>query len=205
MRSPLNFANCSPPASRKRRVFWATQPTCGVSEPCPGEHCYDSGLVLMEAHSCSLGCNSPCDRVSTGERTIANNDWVRGLILNILLTDGRREDRDCGYRPGTRGGHWSDSFRGDGLSAGSLIRFINADCSVNQAVALAEAQITADMQKLVQWGVAYAVDVTATYRGRGVVDVVIEVTGLGGEVLNVGMSAKRLSNGWVWDDPNRLS
>ena len=47
-------------------------------------------------------------QVSRGFRTIRNDDWLRGLILNILNTRARN-DRRC-PTPAAVYGHWSESL-----------------------------------------------------------------------------------------------
>lgn len=167
-----------------RRKFWSTQPeACGSEQIC-GDDCSVAGLNFVE----------------TAEgRTIATNDYVRGLALNILMTNGFREDRECGYRPSTRGGHWSDSFRKDGGKSGSSFRYIPISYSINETISLIRAHLIKDMSKLIDYGVATKVDVDVTYKGRQRISAVIDIHGHGDEKTNVGMSGTRLKNSWVWD------
>lgn len=131
-------------------------------------------------------------------RTITTDNWVEGLILNILLTDAQREGSICGYLPGQRGGHWSDSFRTDGLSAGSHVRHINPKCSVSEMIALVEGALTDDLQRLVRWSVALAVAVKVTYGGNNTLSADVEVVGLMGDRLMVGLAGTRMTNSWAW-------
>lgn len=187
-----SLARCSVAPAGRRRVFWATQPAvCGNTELCTndvhGPNCGRPGLEWIGA----------ADPEGDG-RTISTDNWIEGLILNILLTDAQREDALCGHLPGQRGGHWSDSFRTDGASAGSRVRHISPTCSVAQMVALVEGAINDDLQRLVTWAVALAVAVRVTYRGNNVLWADIEVTGLAGDRIAVGLAGTRLTNAWAW-------
>jgi hypothetical protein len=56
-----------------------------------------------------------------------------------------------------------------------------------------------DLQKLVSpYGVARSVAVIASYLGRGVASLDVEIIGTSGETYNVGVTGSRLENGWVW-------
>ncbi|MGL5736316.1 MAG: phage GP46 family protein [Beijerinckiaceae bacterium] len=135
-------------------------------------------------------------RVESGK--ISTENWVAGLALNIILTDARKPDTLCGWYPGTRGGHWSDSFRGDSLGTGSSIRFLKTDCSVGEMTAAVENALQSDLSKLVVHGVAREVKVTAKYAGKNTVDADVEIIGESGQSVRVGVSAERIKNSWVW-------
>lgn len=175
---------CTTTASADRRkVFWATQQdACGIDPSC-GFECAAPGLSLEEQDAGT---------------TIATNDWVRGLVLNILGTDGRKPDTACGYRPGAQGGHWSDSFRGDGRRAGTLVRNIPTSISIRDSVALARATLEADLSKLVNMGVAQKVSVTAAYVGGNVMTATVDIVGPNGVVSRVGLTGQRSPNAWAW-------
>lgn len=178
--------SCLAVAADRRRIFWTTQPDpCGTDRDCSGDQCGRPGLQLVAGN---------------GGRSFANNDFVRGLILNILLTDGRREDTLCGYRPGSRGGHWSDSFREDGARAGSTLRLTDTTgLSYRDAAALLQTIAESDLQKLVTMGVATQVKVTVSYRGRGVLFMEVQVIGQSGDVTRVGVTGTQMRNAWVWN------
>src|SRR5688572_27723175 len=113
--------NCNVSISDRQRTFWTTQ-ACSTGELC-NDKCDDvNGLKVVDANG--------------GYATIDNSNYVRSLALNILLTDGRRPDAPCGWKPGARGGHWSDSYRSGEYSgtAGSLIATLNAHKSIMDAV-----------------------------------------------------------------------
>lgn len=167
----------------QRRRFWATQPdVCGTSVDC-GAECSVSGLSLIS---------------SGGGKTIVTSDWVRGLALNILLTDGRSPDKPCGYRPGSQGGHWSESFRTDGEKIGTLVRKLPSAASVRESVALVRATLTAELQRLVTVGIAKSVTVDATYLGGNRMAATINIIAPDGTIVRVGMTGARNSNAWAW-------
>ena len=175
--------NFPPPTLDRRKHFWTTQPNaCGeTTDPC-GNDCGLPGLQI--------------DR-SAGV-TIANNDWIRGLLLNIFGTNARLPDTECGVLPGTQQGHWSESYREDGLYVGTKMRYQKPTGRILEAVALLRAQVVADANKLVALGVAINVEVESTYKGGNKVSVVIYVTGPSSSTNVVNLSATRLQNQWVW-------
>lgn len=178
---------CHPGLTDRQRTFWTTQPCAEKGSLC-GNNCDDSyGLKLVE--------------VGEDQATIDNSDYVRSLALNILMTDGRRPDAPCGYRPGVRGGHWSDSFRKPeyAATAGSLIATLNAHKSIGEAVNELQALVQYDMQKLVKYGVATAVEVKAEYVGSNVVNLAIKINGFAGDAVAVGASLVRVKNAWAWE------
>lgn len=181
------MVQCNGPVTGRRKLFWTTQPAaCGVQTDCVGE-CGSSGLLSY----------IPEGRTDGG-RTFRTNDFVRGLALNILLTDGRKEDKACGYRPGSRGGHWSDSFREDGITSGTNVRYLTPQKSVADTVKVVQEYMRDSMNKLVRYGVATAVEVVCTYAGQGVIDAIITIFGTDGQTSRVGITGSRLENSWVW-------
>ena len=87
-------------------------------------------------------------------RTIKNDEWLHGLILNILNTRARTDVR-C-PTPAAVYGHWSESYRDDDLYIGSTMwnaaekSYIRtADC-----VKAIDAAVRADMGKLIAHGIA---------------------------------------------------
>lgn len=167
----------------RRQIFWATQPAaCG------------------EVNGCFTECGKPGLQINSvgNAKTIAKSDYVRGLALNILLTDARREDTLCGYRPGARGGYWADSFRSDRGYSGSRLRQLTSTGSIRESLALIRAFAEADLSKLIAYGVATSVSVTVEYLGRSAVSLVAVITGQSNDVTRVGVTGTRLSNSWVW-------
>ena len=181
--------NCGAPTDTRRRTFWTTQvAACGEYVAC-GDECGIPGLQFDQDVDVSVG------------RTFLTNDWVRSLLLNILNTNGRQPATACGVPPGTQGGHWSESYREDGLKTGSLLRdaLQRPVARVQEGVNLVRAQVQADVYKLVQLGVASRVDVTAEYAGSNKIDVTIVVYGPSSLTTNVvNLTADRLTNAWVW-------
>lgn len=179
------MAECNVPINGRRKIFWTTQPdACGVITYCHSD-CGSSGLKSY---------------VPAGQqgRTFVNTDYVRGLALNILFTDARKEDKPCGYRPGAIGGHWSDSFRADGKRAGTNLRDLPISYSVQDSVKLIQAYMQTSLQKLVGYGVAQSVSVAVKYLGRNVFQADVDITSTDGEQTRVGVTGNRMENSWVW-------
>ena len=202
--SKPSTARCTVAPAGRRRLFWATRADAGGSEDgACGVACGVPGLMIVPVAGCGpLGCHAPpgCASVSIDAgATISTENWIEGLILNILMTDAAREDSDCGYLPGVRGGHWSDAYRGDGLSAGSRLRSLDINCSIDSALAIIESAIAQDLTRLVTWGLAHSIEPTARYIGRNQVAVTIVVTGERLGEIRVGLRAHRMREGWVWD------
>ena len=137
-----------------------------------------------------------CPLVGSG-RTIQNEGWLESLILNILHTRART-DRKCSSPAGVYG-HWSESYRGDGLHVGSLL-WNAADkpyVRINDAVKAIGAAVRADMTKLIVLGLATHVDVQTEYRGHNQVAVTIKAfTREGPRTLN--LSGVYASDTWTW-------
>lgn len=203
---PIDESRCALPMGCERRVFWATQlDACPPEDNC-GTPCAVPGLRLIDVRDeCAadgLGCfdsTCPNDAVDTIGTTIDTANYVEGLALNILLTDARKPDTECGWLPGRRGGHWSESHIGNGARIGSRVRFHSGRGSIQEQVNEIEALAQDDLAKLITYGVATKVDVTASYLGRGVVGVDAVIYGpAGAKVGRVGVKGQRAANGWVW-------
>lgn len=174
---------CANLSGDRRKLFWATQPhACGSVLSC-GKECGTPGLAI--------------DPVPGGA-TIKTSDYVRGLVYNILLTDGRKALTTCGYTPGTRGGHWSDSFRQDSNYSGSLFRFVKPSGRVRDDLAAIQAAAEFDLRKLVVYGVATSIKVAVDYIGRGKAAMVVTIVGPSGETATVGATGTTIDNAWVW-------
>jgi len=178
------FGNCVSGSQERRRRFWVTQPNACATESDDCDTCARPGLNLI--------CND------VGQVTINTENYVTGLVLNILMTDARKPDNGCGYTPGTRGGFWADTFRTDGLGSGSKLRQISVNNSVREIVSLAKAYAQDDLKKLVAYGVAKSVTVDAEYKGGNRVALTIIVNGQDGTVTRVGVLGERIKNSWVW-------
>lgn len=187
----------------RRRVFWSTQPTVDERQAC-GATCGVPGLLIeneIDSQNCRR-CQTFAENVPAPEdgqdSTIVTSSWVRGLVLNILMTNGRYPNTNCGRRPGSMGGHWSESFAGSGASFGNLMYSVPSGYRINDLVKLASQYVRAAMQKLVTYGVAKNVDVETNYKGGGVVSVDIIIQGTNGLNENVGVSGSIVDNYWVW-------
>lgn len=164
-----------------RRIFWATKPAAKGADVSCGATCGRPGLMFA----------------SNG--TISNENYVRGLALNILMTNGPRALGACGIRPGQRGGHWSDSFRTDGGYSGATFRYVKPETSVVRTIALIRSFMEKDLQRLVSYGVALSVSVRAERVNGNVVNMIATILGPGGNEMNVGITGTRLKNGWAWE------
>jgi phage gp46-like protein len=173
----------------RRRVFWTTQPqTCGSYALC-GEECVIPGLEYVDSEKPTSSRTVP--------RTIKNTDWLRGLVLNILNTRART-DLKCPTPAGTFG-HWSESYRQDGLYVGSTLwnaasKFYTR---VSDSVKAIEAAIRADMGKLVAMGLVESVTVTASYKSGNRVDVTIAATAKGMQ-SDINLAGTYAAEKWAW-------
>lgn len=169
----------------RRKLFWATQPdACDVEESCGGR-CGSPGLTLTG--------NDP-----DGQRSISTENWLRGLLVNMLMTDGRRPDTPCGYTPIGQGGHWSESYIEDNAGIGTLIRTVSPAKRTSELEAVLSAYAQQTLSKLIGRGVARSVEVKVTYVSGGTFNVEAAVVGVDNLSSRIGLSAQRLENGWVW-------
>lgn len=196
----------------RRRTFWTTQPGGGgfSASECGDAACGIPSLAFNNIDAncghcqCCPGpainptCETQAKVLRASPRSFVTNDWVRSLVLNILMTDGKLPNKACGHRPGAQGGHWSESFRTDKQKIGTLIRATPTTTSIRDAVALIKAQLVSDMSRLIVVGVASSVNVVADYIGGSRMSVNIEVVGQDGALARVGLTGKRLQNSWVW-------
>lgn len=206
--------NCAASAKDRRRGFWATQPAACGSDPDPcreGAECGRPGLQLTSSHCgryhCSC-CPAPAEApeclgalrapAASIPRSFVTSDWLRGLILNILYTDGKNDNTPCGYVPGTQGGHWSESFRKDGQKIGTLVRTIPPQASIRDSIALIKARMVADLNRLIVMKLVSSVVVNTSYLGGNRMLAEIIITGQSGETTRVGLTGARLQNSWVW-------
>lgn len=202
------MSTCNYASADRRRTFWTTQPCLDTEPGRCGTYCStEAGLIL------TTGCAEPsmldnvcpatepvCVTIPDCEkpRTIVTTEWVRGLALNMLLTDGRMPDTKCGVRPGSVGGHWSESFMTKGKPVGTQIRRLRATTSVADAKLLVKTYAEATLKKLLDYGVATSVVAEVTYRGANVFGLSIEIYGTGGERATVALSALRSDNSITW-------
>lgn len=173
----------------RQRTFWATrQDVCGQYALC-GVPCTLPGLEY--------------DEPIAGSRTIKTDEWLKGLILNILNTRART-DAKC-PSPAAVYGHWSESFRGDNLHIGTRLwnAAEKAYTRVGDAVKAIEAAVRADVSKLIALKLVDSVQVEVVYAGHSRVDVFVatktlnrrQVLNLSGAFTSVGASP---SGTWVW-------
>jgi phage gp46-like protein len=176
---------CNLGTVNNRKFFWATQPSKGSSIDSCGSLCHKPGLELS---------------IDGANATIKNEGWLRGLIINMLGTDGRKPETECGYTPGARGGHWTQSYmEGTETEVGTLLRTVDRAASTRQLAALVGAHARATLARLVARGLATNVEVEAGYGGAGRVTLDITVYGKGNQRSRVGLVGTQLKNGWAWD------
>jgi len=178
---------CLPDNEGRRRVFWTTMDSCGRYSFC-GEECIIPGLQYIEAPTADL----------PEGRTIANSDWIRSLVLNILNTRSR-SDLKCPTPAGTYG-HWSESYRDDGLYIGTRVYNVaeKAYPRILDGVKAIGAAIRSDVGKLIILGLAEDVNVDVVYRGRSRVDVTITVISHS-VYRTVNLGGIYSSDRWVWN------
>lgn len=168
----------TPIIADRRRTLWTNHPdACGTSAGC-GERCGVPGMVLSGG-------------------SLSTSGWVVSTVLNMLLTDAKRDDAPCGWHPGGRGGHWSESYMNGQL--GSKIQHIPAMGRVEDLRARLLSSVTETVSRLVTRGVASSVDVDVNYTGSGRFSVGVKVQFVSGNPQNVGVTAARTDNGWVWN------
>jgi len=176
---------CLEQTKGRRRVFWTTKRiACGEYTSC-GANCGLPGLQYED---------------TTDGRTIVNDEWLVSLVLNILNTRAR-SDLQC-PTPMAIYGHWSESYRKDGLYIGSTLwnaaekKYIR----VADSVRAIEAAVKADMAKLVSLELATSVNVAAEYIGRSSVALMVEaVVAQNKHVLN--LAGSFVTGAWVWQYP----
>jgi hypothetical protein len=175
----------------RRRIFWTTRQVCGDYFQC-GHECAIPGLEYEDHEEMD-----PPDQPPPGYRTINNEEWLRSLILNILNTKARNDVR-C-PQPTAIFGHWSESYRGDGLYIGSKLWNAAAKSYARcaDAVKAIGAAVQGDMSKLVYLGIATSVKVEAVYHNATHVDVIIQATtSMGANRIN--LSGAFVSESWIW-------
>jgi hypothetical protein len=171
----------------RRRRFWTTRvDVCGSYTVC-GHDCTIPGLEYEEI----------ADDADSGYRTIKTEEWLQGLILNILNTRARTDMR-C-PTPAATYGHWSESYRDDDLYIGSTLWNAAEKPYIRNADALKAiaTAVRSDMGKLTALGIAESVEVESTYRGSGMVEVIVTVITTTGR-SRINLSGSFVSETWVW-------
>jgi phage gp46-like protein len=195
MTTQANQEACIEQSAGRARVFWTTQAEqCGTYVLC-GHNCVIPGMQYVDIPAPYPDQGPPPS--SRGFRTINTVDWLLSLILNILNTRART-DIKC-PNPAAMYGHWSETYREDGLYIGSTM-WNAAEKSyvrVNEAVKAITAAVQADMGKLLVTGVADSVQVEGKYHGHNAVDIVIKATkNQSNYVLN--LTGSMAAGTWVW-------
>jgi hypothetical protein len=165
-----------------RRIFWSTrEKACGDYVVC--------------GTTCSLPGLEYDDQVDG--RTIKTDEWLHGLVLNILNTRART-DVKC-PSPAAVYGHWSESYRDDNLYIGATLWNAAEKPYIRTADAVKAigAAVRADTGKLIALGIATSVEVAADYRGSNSVEVLVTVnTTTGHKIIN--LSGSFVSETWIW-------
>jgi hypothetical protein len=175
-----------------RRIFWTTRTNACGSYPLCGIDCAIPGLEYENPPGPDQGLPG-----EPGPRTIKTDDWLQGLILNILNTRART-DAKC-PAPAAVYGHWSESYRDDNLYIGSTL--LNAAEKSYRNNAEAERAVgnavRADVNKLIVLGIATEVSVDTNSPKYGTVEIVILVTTVTGR-SKINLSGSFVSETWVW-------
>jgi hypothetical protein len=182
----------------RRRTFWTTRvDVCGDYVLC-GTVCTIPGLEYEDIEEPYVDPRIyPPVGSEVGYRTIKTDEWLQGLVLNILNTRARNDIR-C-PAPSAVFGHWSESYRDDGLYIGSTMwnaaekSYIRTSDGV-KAIGVA---IRADMGKLIALGLADTVEVEATYVGSASVTVKITITKQASRSV-INLSGRFVAETWVW-------
>lgn len=180
--------SCQPNLAEARRSFWATQANaCGSDwDDCKLQNCGRPGLRIIPAETAN-------------EATISTENWVAGLILNILFTRATNNATSCAIQPGNRGGHWTDSFTGN--QSGSTLQNLQINSSPQRAIPTLKSAIEFDLQKLISFGICDRIEAVVTYQGRGQYNVVINAYGnKAGTDTGLTLSGSTQNNMWRWDN-----
>lgn len=196
------MATCTPTPEDRRRAFWTWKSdACGYAEDECGNECGIPGLAFNE-RPCDQGCRvQPCNH-RPHLRSIRTDGYIASLILGTLLTRGRRPDNACGWRPGERLGHWSDTFRTDGNRTGS--RLFNGPprtMRTTETLAWFKAAITADLAFLTRDGLVTSLKVDVANAGGGIISLTISWTEPAGSGV-VGVLGGRVGQTWFWNGVN---
>lgn len=187
---------CTPAPCERRKPFWATT-VCGHVDTGCDDLCATVGLRLTppEDRADAVPCPGGCD---TPARSVYTDDYIRGLAYNILLTDGPRQADRCGFRPGLRGGHWSQAYVRPGYTVGSSLRQLQFRGPIRELVPLARAAMRSDLAKLVTAGVVRSIDVTARYLGGNRIALDASLYGDVVDPTLVGVVGARSDYAWLW-------
>ena len=178
------MANCvkTIPKSRYKPFFTYHPNACGSTpNMCNTDMCGTPGFGF------GIGTDG-LKRVDTSQRAAS-------IALLILMTRGASTSAPCGANPRIANGYWGDSFRSDNLKSGTGIYDVPIAATTAQALNLIKAYATRDLQKLVTYGEAEAVSVTATYAGGGKISLVIQLT-IDGSNTTLPLTAS--GNGTQW-------
>jgi phage gp46-like protein len=132
-------------------------------------------------------------------RSIDNTGWLASLIVTILLTDGRSLNDDCNKQVAFKGGHWSESFRTDGLPIGTDLRRVPSQTSVANYVEEIRARAEAALGKLVVLNIASSITVNVKYNGNNVFYLDIESKTNEGLLVKLGLNGTRLTDAFAWN------
>lgn len=200
---------CIPPPRSRFRKFWSTQinacPSEKADDNCANINtCASPGLVVIPQYDPCFqelgwdgGSLSQCTQAVVGA-TVSTDNWVAGLIINILGTNAQHSKSACGNRPGYKGGYWLDDV--SGAKSGSSIRYIpKTGYKVAEQVEYVKQTAMIDMNKLVTYGVAKSVAVKAKYIGDQSIQLIITAVGVDDETTVVNSSVRKIANAWVWN------
>lgn len=177
-----------------------------MTDSCITYNQFERKLFLPTSAGCSASvndCGSVCETTDSALNLSGPNaaKWISRLLMNMLGTDGRKEQTPCGFAPGGQGGHWSESFlQDDTSSVGTIVRDIPAVGTIDELTGLLGAYIKETVDRLVDRGIARSVEVETTYVGGLRFNVDVVVYGVSDQRVNVSIATTKLSNGWIWND-----
>ena len=119
---------------------------------------------------------------------------VRSLALNILFTDGEKQQTKSGYEVGSRGGHWSTTFTG--AHVGTVWDFSSAKTKTDYAI-LAKSIASNSLQKLILLEIATSIKVDSYYKDN-ILYLDIEIYGVNVPRTKILVQKTPLKNEWIW-------
>jgi phage gp46-like protein len=196
--------NCNPQLNARRKSFWTTQ-QCKTVDIC-GRDCGNFGIKYTTKQTdCAQGCDNTVQNgcAAPKERSLATDNFIKSLLINILMTDGQRPDDECGFAAGSRGGHWSNSYRANAQTIGSNIRSVKAGKTTAANVLALQVEAQKIANKIVSYGVVKSAIATVKYLGGMVYSLDIKYETFNNESSNVGfvgnsITAKSKST-FIWN------
>jgi phage gp46-like protein len=120
------------------------------------------------------------------------------MALNIILTDGRKQDGEC--RVGEMGGFWADSFRTSDthLTVGTNFRDVSGSNDIAELVNLKRAELENSLGKLIHYGVAKSIEVTSSIKDFYTYEFLVKINGPGPVAVKLGLTGKNFEGNFKW-------